>query len=135
MSTVKWEEWMSVGLDRIDADHKQVLALLGDLEHQVKEGAGREKILASFDGFIRHIRNHFSLEESLFRQTGFSGAAEHAREHKKLLTQIVDMQKKIQSEAEPLNRERLNFITNWLVNHILISDKKYATDPNVRARV
>jgi len=74
---------------------------------------------------------HFAHEEKLFAQTRYPEAAAHKKQHDELTRQVLEVQAKFhRGETGTLTLEIMNFLRNWLVNHILGSDKKYGPHLN-----
>ena len=85
---------------------------------------------------------HFKFEEEYLYNMGYPGIVEHARTHKDFDTRIYQFFREfhdgntvLNSETEQaplllretvLNSELLKMIKNWLLDHILVEDKKYS---------
>ena len=62
------------------------------------------------------------------KQHSFPAFAAHKAEHDALTAQVIDVQKKYNSGATAaLSMEVMNFLKNWLVKHIMGTDKGYSS--------
>jgi len=57
------------------------------------------------------------------RLTHFPGFEVHKRQHEELISQVQELQKKLDNENVTITFELLHFLKNWLVHHINESDK------------
>jgi len=83
----------------------------------------RDKVLHNL---ITYTQEHFRREEELIRNIRFPGLQAHKNEHEKLLTQVLDLQKKFESGAATLSIQVLHVLRDWLIHHIGESDKELA---------
>jgi hemerythrin-like metal-binding protein len=126
-----WTEKMSVGVEVLDADHKRMIDLLNDLHDGIVAGRGTERLERVLDGLVDYVRTHFEHEEELFTQTGYPGAAEHIQEHRILTNLVMDVQARYnQGKFEALSLNTMDFLKDWLTNHIQGSDKNYKSHLN-----
>ncbi len=131
MPLMMWNDKMSVGIPRIDEEHKKLVAMLNELYDSVQAGHGKEALGKILDGLIAYTAGHFKHEEKLFAETGYPDAPAHKKEHDDLTKQVLDVQQKYKAGVTgTLSLEVMNFLKNWLVNHIQGSDKKYAPHLN-----
>ena len=133
MPLMTWTEKMSVGVVVLDNDHKKLVEMLNNLFDAMQAGKGRDALGKILDGLVAYTVEHFKREEQLFAQTGYPDAAAHKAQHEDLCKQAVAIQQKYKSGATTtLSLEVLNFLKNWLVNHIQGTDKKYTAHLNLK---
>ncbi|HTZ47337.1 MAG TPA: bacteriohemerythrin [Verrucomicrobiae bacterium] len=123
---MSWNEKMAVGVRLLDTDHQKLVGLLNELYDAVMKGQGKETLGKVLDGLVDYTKIHFAHEEKFFAQTNYPAAAAHKKEHDALTRQVLEVQKKYQrGQTVALSLEVMNFLKNWLVNHIQASDQKY----------
>ncbi len=133
MALMTWNDKMSVGVAMIDDEHKKLVAMLNELYDGVQSGHGKDALGKILDGLISYTAGHFKHEEKLFADTGYPAAAAHKKEHDDLTKQVLDVQAKYKSGATgTLSLEVMNFLKNWLVNHIQGTYKKYGPHLNAK---
>lgn len=130
MSFVEWKEEYSLGDKLIDSQHKSLFAILNDLA----EAGPDDKEDASFKclgQMEEYARVHFREEERLMRDNGYPGLVKHIEEHKEFLRQVEDYKISIFSSYVPY-QDIVEYLNNWLVEHVLGSDQKYMDYINKR---
>ncbi|GBU28721.1 hypothetical protein R84B8_02281 [Treponema sp. R8-4-B8] len=124
---VSWDDSYSVGFEHIDNQHKELVKMVNELYMACKMGALKEDIvyLRTVSKALEYARVHFSDEEEYMGMVSYPELAEHKKQHEAFVVEIKKSVKLFEDgEAAPI--ELANFLKNWLLNHIAISDKKYA---------
>jgi hemerythrin-like metal-binding protein len=129
MPQIEWDESFSVNHSEIDSQHKKwidihnrfcKILLEGDLDSQKKITT---ETLQSMVDFTRY---HFKFEEEYLNSIGYPDIVKHARLHKDFDTLIYQYYREDLDGGFVLETELLKVIKNWLMNHILVEDKKYS---------
>jgi hemerythrin len=124
---VEWTDEFSVGIDEIDHDHQRLLELLNDLYDALEADAGREIVGNVLEGLVFYVSYHFAHEEGLFLRTNYPGYKGHRRQHQALRVTIKEIQEGFQlGETDGLPQQVLEFLKNWLYEHILRSDRAFS---------
>ena len=66
-----------------------------------------------------------NLKEKYFKQWNYPYEEEHLKEHEKLIFKVLKFQNKFDS-GEKIMKELVEFLKDWLENHLMIYDMKYA---------
>jgi hemerythrin-like metal-binding protein len=133
MPLINWSDKMSVGVASLDEEHKKLVDLLNELHDGIQAGKAYGVLAHVLDALVSYTANHFKHEEELFARTGYPASTEHKREHDHLTGQVMDIQSKLKSgDRETLSYEVVNFLKNWLFNHIQGSDKFYGPYLNAK---
>jgi hemerythrin len=133
MPLMKWTDKLSVGVAALDEDHKKLVGMLNELFDGMQAGRGKEQVGKTLDGLVSYTKVHFAREEKFFAQTGYAASVEHKKEHDDLTKQVIDVQQKYKAGATTtLSLEVMNFLKNWLINHIQGSDQKYGPHLNAK---
>ncbi len=130
MTLMTWTDEMSVGVGVLDNDHKKLVGLVNKLHDGMLAGRGKDVVGGILSSLIAYTVEHFKREEQIFAQTGYPDAAAHTAAHQDLTRQVLAVQQKYQSGKPSISLEVMNFLKNWLVNHIQGSDKKYSSHLN-----
>jgi len=126
MPLMNWTEKMAVGVRLLDTDHQKLVGMLNELYDAIMKGQGKETLGKVLDGLVDYTKIHFAHEEKFFAQTNYPDAVAHKKEHDALTLQVLEVQKKHNSgQTITLSLEVINFLKNWLTNHIQASDKRY----------
>ncbi len=119
----EWREEYSVHISQMDAQHRGLIALLGELRRSVRSGASEKLAAAALREVLRYADWHLRREELVLRVRGYPGYAEHKAEHDAYRKRLVSLQ--IHAERKDLGIRISNFLTEWWRYHILTSDQDY----------
>ncbi len=126
MPLIEWNDSMSVGVRKLDEQHRSLVAILNDLDTAVVTGQDGERLGDIIERLIQYTRVHFKDEEELLVRTGFPTAAEHGAQHDELLRIALSAQARFRWSTRPqLAAELLAFLQDWVVKHIEGSDRDY----------
>jgi len=131
MPLMSWNPRMSVGVAVLDADHQKLVGMVNELYDGVQSGHGKESLGTILDRLIDYTKVHFAREEKFFAQTNYPDSVAHKKQHDDLCRQVLDVRQKYKTGAtSTLSLEVMNFLKNWLINHIQGEDKKYGPHLN-----
>jgi hemerythrin len=122
---VAWTGDLSVGVQEIDEQHKELVGLLNDLHKAVVEHHGSEACAEILQRLADYTRIHFAVEESLMRILAYPEFERHKGEHDALTAQVVQLQSKLARGQAAITFELLHFLKVWLTKHIQESDRRY----------
>jgi hemerythrin len=83
-----WDEALSVGVEELDAEHRQILRRVRRLATAVIDG-GSEEIRGTLKFLHGFLVEHFANEEDWMAEAGYPGWREHARHHAAMLDTIT----------------------------------------------
>jgi hemerythrin len=124
MALITWSDKLSVKVTQLDEQHKKLIEILNRLHDAMKVGKGKEILEEVLSSLIIYTQKHFAAEEELMKVNSYPGYAVHKQEHNQLVTQVLDVQKQMQTGVV-LSQQVMNFLKNWLETHIQGTDKKY----------
>jgi hemerythrin-like metal-binding protein len=125
MAFMNWSAQLEVGHNEIDSQHKKLVDLVNKLHDAMKNRTGQEALKPVLNELVSYTKYHFSTEETLMKSKGYPDFPSHKKEHDALTQQVVDLQNKInQSNTSLVTIETMNFLRDWLKNHILGTDMK-----------
>ncbi len=127
-----WHEKYSVGIPEIDTQHKGLIRLINDLHAAMATGQGKQAVGKIVDDLVRYTEVHFRSEEELLRQKKYSKFAVHQAEHKRLTAQVIGLREKYHGGTLALTLEVMQFLKNWLADHIMGHDHQYAAELKAR---
>lgn len=90
-------------------------------------GASRQGVAAVLTELVDYTSTHFQFEEKLFAQHKYEDEKGHCEIHKKLVRQVVEFQEQYNSGEKDVSLELMEFLKDWLINHIKDVDKKYSS--------
>lgn len=123
---VLWNKAYSVGVEKIDDQHRQLIAILNKLYETFIDRTVGQALKEIIDELIDYTDYHFKTEEELFKQSGYPDAEDHIEEHMVFVDRINEFKRELETDSAMLTFQLMNFLRNWLIKHISGSDQEYA---------
>lgn len=123
---IRWTPELSVGIEEIDGQHKELVSLLNQLHVAIVERHAARDAAEILDRLVDYTRIHFAVEEALMRLLEYPDYEAHKAQHEELVEQVHQLRHKVIVEGKPITGELLLFLKRWLTEHILASDQRYA---------
>jgi len=124
MTNFAWTEALSVDDAVIDADHRELIALINELQTAIAKNDGSSGVVQEIDALFEHTHEHFEREEAFMLRTGYSGFLAHKIEHEELLRSLKNLADASTVHESPFIEKISTFLFDLLFNHILYADKK-----------
>ena len=86
-----------------------------------------ELFSVSLDELERYTVTHFTAEEAFMRSHGYSNFEAHKKQHDQFISRVRSERQSIEAGG-PVSLDMINFLKDWLINHILVQDKAYAAE-------
>jgi hemerythrin len=125
MPLITWSETMSVGVTRSDKEHQKLIELINLLHSEMTAGKSNEIMGRILDELIGYTKGHFAMEEALFRTHNYPQGPAHKQEHDALTKKVLDLQSEFKAGKTFIGASTLNFLREWLTQHILKQDMAY----------
>jgi hemerythrin len=125
MALFTWSNAMSVGIERIDREHHGLVDLINLLHNEMLAGKSKDSLSGILDKLITYTKSHFANEEALFRTHLYPQAVEHKKLHDALTQKALTLQTDVKSGKGAISMSVLEFLRNWLSNHIMKEDMSY----------
>ncbi|GAA0568767.1 bacteriohemerythrin [Caenispirillum bisanense] len=117
---------MSVGVEALDADHRKLMTYVNDLHAAVRGKAAPADIGRILDELIAYTEYHFEVEERLQKLARYPHLDDHRQAHEALKQKVYALRERFRADPKALNSIKVfDFLTDWLVRHILGDDMKY----------
>ena len=124
MKKIIWDDSLSVDGGEIDEDHRRLVDLFNILSRSVEEGDATEYIDAVLEELISCTIWHFRHEERLMLMYKYDGIEAHKDEHNDLIDSVRELQQKFHKENKLLINEDIEYLEDWLTQHILGQDMR-----------
>jgi hemerythrin len=125
MSLYNWDEKYSVGIKSIDLEHQGLFKLVNQLFEAMKHGQAKEIISETLKKLIAYTLTHFKREELFFSTTNYPDYLEHKKQHDLFIDRINEFKDQFEKGNQQVSIDLIKFLSDWLISHIMISDKKY----------
>ena len=131
--TIRWDDRLSLGVDEIDNQHRQLLGYCNDMIAAVHKGRGQEAVAKVFSQLRDYTVTHFASEERYMERIGYPGLAGHRAAHVDMVQRVKEYQRRLYQHGELAPANVLAFLKDWLVTHILGEDMKIAAHHKAQA--
>jgi hemerythrin len=120
-----WSDDLLVGVEAIDSDHKKLFELMNRL--LASPTHGESAISQAIGDLSSYTKRHFTEEVASMDRTAYPERDAHAYEHEHLIFQLENiMDRLMMAGAAAIDSELSRLLKDWLCNHIMTFDVKYA---------
>src|SRR6266568_6272976 len=122
---VEWQEYLSVGVEEIDTQHKLLFDKYNAFFAAYNEGRGGDELIRLFGFLEEYVATHFSDEERLQRRINFPDYQKHRQQHQELTQKVAELRERlVNSGTDPsLITSAGLLLTGWLIEHISVMDR------------
>lgn len=122
---IEWQDYLSVGVEEIDLQHKLLIDKYNDFFEAFSEGRAGDEVIRLLGFLEEYVVTHFADEERLQIQVGFPDYEKHRMQHEELSRKVAELKERLGSEApDPsLISSTGLLLTGWLIEHISVMDR------------
>ncbi len=125
MPLLTWTPSFSVGIQSIDLQHQRLVEMINNLHEAMAVGKGKDAVGPILDGLVEYAQVHFAMEEKLMQKYNYLEYRHHKDEHDEFVKKVGALQKQYQTTSVGLTVPVMQFLKEWLTNHIMGTDKRY----------
>jgi hemerythrin len=121
-----WQDSFDTGVEEIDEQHRILVNTINEAGVTLSENSNMEVLEQITNDLLSYALYHFETEEELMHQNEYTEGDmdAHLAQHRDFSATVVGVKDGIRS-GKPISKDDLlSFLQNWLVNHILNTDKK-----------
>jgi hemerythrin-like metal-binding protein len=126
MAFIVWNDDLAVGLPKLDQEHRELVALVGDLFNTADSPRDVGLFEWRMDLLIKHTLAHFAFEERLMHETNYRYRQPHQLQHRALIMQIRILRTAVIEDLLDWDDEMIRLIRDWLLVHIIEADRPLA---------
>ena len=130
-AAIAWKPHYSVGNASLDAQHRQILALVNEIYAAREKDDNAAAVESLLKRLLQYAQSHFGYEERLMAECGYPGLAEQKASHDKMRRRTAGL---LEHAGLVMPEDLLHFLKDWWINHIQGEDKLYAPYLSVHAR-
>jgi|WetSurMetagenome_2_1015567.scaffolds.fasta_scaffold1374844_1 hemerythrin len=125
---IKWDESLSVGIQEIDDQHKELFDRINHLLRTIGELHAQGELKKTLDFMEEYALLHFGLEEEQMILANYGGYGEHKGQHDHMREEIEELRNRLVNEGpnEKLLVYAQELLVDWLQRHIRSIDMKMA---------
>ncbi len=125
MSFMPWTDELLTGISKVDEQHKWLVETTNQLHDEVTKPSPDVVVVGqTLRELVEYTFKHFIMEEELFKRLGYPGTESHLAQHNAFTNDITALLERHNS-GETVSTEALDLLKNWLVDHIMKTDKAY----------
>ncbi len=125
MPLVTWDNSFNLNVKVIDEHHRHLVGLLNQSYNAIHlNDSPRIKLVLK--ELHEYTKYHFNAEEAMMQQYDFPSHSSHEKEHAQFSQHVDELQSKLTIGEALYNIQIVVFLKDWLVNHILVTDRELA---------
>lgn len=125
-SIFEWREEYRTNIKSMDEDHRRLFECADSFykKYSLREEVDSEELF----GFLAdYAERHFKDEETLMSRYAFPGLELHQLQHKQFFREIAEVRNQYQADTVRSGMECIKFLRDWVIRHILTTDRQYGT--------
>lgn len=126
MKKIQWHDSFSVGIKKIDNQHKKLFSLLNELIVASETGQEAEVLDRVLNDLVSYTDYHFKTEEPFFKI--HPQQEKHVSIHRGFIEKAEHMMSVFHEGAENTGEETIKYLKNWILNHVLETDINFFRD-------
>ena len=126
MAVIKWRDSYNTGIEAVDLEHRKLVELIEAMYINVRDKKPKEAVEKVMKEIVDYTQNHFTNEDSLMQNAQYPELDAHKTEHQNLIDEVAVFQDRLLNNFPDGREDLYHFLREWLINHILDSDKKFA---------
>ncbi len=126
---ISWNKKFETGIDEIDRQHKNLFAIIERLS-EAKSGDGKDlylRIEEITEELLSYAEIHFETEEKMMGKCSYAGLNEHKIIHSKFKEKAIAYKIRTKKRRGDLflAMEMMNFLIDWIIEHVSVTDREY----------
>jgi hemerythrin-like metal-binding protein len=127
MELIVWSQSFSVGIAKMDEQHKKIIGMINMLRSKPEVDVRSETVSELLTRLTNYASDHFVLEEQLLVKHGYPELAAQKGAHTTYRTKIAILCQDTIYHSASVPDELLRFLGDWWVDHILGADMRYSS--------
>ena len=121
----QWRDAYNTNIKEMDEHHQQLFQMANRLFEEIHSGKDKSVLAETLDFLIHYTEEHFSKEEKMMEDYDFPEYEDHIKQHERLIFEVQEMKDKYAAGEIQMDMRLVNFLKDWIINHILTEDRKY----------
>ncbi|MDP3638214.1 MAG: bacteriohemerythrin [Azonexus sp.] len=126
---IVWSNELETGVRTIDLQHEELIGMINELSDAHLARDQPALLNPIFQRLDSYLHFHFGTEEALMAGLPKSSplnaqlSSEHLRQHQTFIEQMTAIRARAEAASEDAPGELVDFLSNWLYEHILKTDR------------
>jgi len=125
MEKVCWKDEYSVGVEKIDRQHRHLFEIINKLIDRSGSSSDSKLVSETLTEMLNYAKEHFTTEEELMQEYGYPEIESHKEQHIYFFKATAELSINALNKQSMVSREIVEFLKLWLTLHILKCDMKY----------
>ena len=132
---MQWTEDLSVGVDAVDNQHKELFRRINSLVDAIKQGKCKTEITGVIVFLEDYALSHFGEEETFMKDHSYPPYEDHRAQHAIFINNLSELRKELEDVGPSyvLSVTTNQVIVDWIIDHICGTDKKLGQFLRARA--
>jgi methyl-accepting chemotaxis protein len=122
---IQWGSQYMLNINLIDSQHKVLVEIINKLYDGFGRHLDKKQMRKIVNELVDYTVYHFGVEEDIFQKIGYKETTEHNLQHKMFVDKIKQFAEEVELGDMAISIDITEFLKNWLINHILKTDKRY----------
>ncbi len=123
---ITWSHELALGVPIIDTQHKELCNYINKLYKAMQSNANEKVLQELLTSLSNYTVRHFAEEEKIFAASAYPDTKRHKEIHGKFIAKLEDFKAQLTQGSAVLSIQLLEFLKDWLIKHIMGTDKQYA---------
>jgi hemerythrin-like metal-binding protein len=124
MSLLEWKSEFSVGIESMDFEHRNMIAMINEIYDEMQARRDASSIEQFLGDIHAAISAHFALEERMMKDACYGEYEAHKDDHEELLDQIRDMMDEFRGAPEKGFELLEENLADWFEAHFASFDAR-----------
>jgi hemerythrin len=125
MEKLKWKDEYSVGIEKIDRQHRHLFEIINKLIDRSAVSSDSKLVAETLTEMLNYAKEHFTTEEELMQEYGYPEIEPHKEQHIYFFKTTAELSINALNKQSMVSSEIVEFLKLWLTVHILKMDMKY----------
>jgi hemerythrin len=125
MEQIVWSDNYSVGVELFDEQHKRLIIMLNKMIKDPGATTSSETVSDVLTHMTSYAQEHFKSEEHLMIKHGYPHIEQHKSKHIAFKKKVTELCTATTYGIEAVPQVLLEYLQQWLTQHILNEDMEY----------
>jgi len=123
-----WNKSFEIGIVEVDLQHRRLVDIINSLAAVIVESGKLPEVQMLFSQLMQYATTHFHDEELIMAKSSLAEGEKrlHLQAHREFVEKAKEIILHPDLLKSEVSQQVLEFLTTWLISHILGSDKKIA---------
>jgi hemerythrin len=126
MDKLTWSDDLSVGITKLDEQHKAIFQIINKFIDNEGVFVTSEIVADVLTELREYSEVHFAQEEKYMEITNYEHQEIHKERHMEYRRKVVEFSFDVAAHKHAAPKEILKFLMEWWSDHIVVDDKRYS---------